>query len=87
LHELNRLVVANWVDKFKTYRVTLTVPVLNHANLVVFLVSGHDKAEALKEVLQGDRQPERFPAQLIRPDPGNLLWIVDRAAARLLKNS
>ena len=86
LHELNRLVVANWVDKFKTYRVTLTVPVLNHANLVVFLVSGHDKAEALKEVLQGDRQPERFPAQLIQPDPGNLLWIVDRAAARLLSN-
>jgi len=86
LHELNRLVVANWVDKFKTYRVTLTVPVLNHANLVVFLVSGHDKAEALREVLQGDRQPERFPAQLIQPDPGNLLWIVDQAAARLLSN-
>jgi len=86
LHESNRLVVANWVDKFKAYRVTLTVPVLNHADLVVFLVSGHDKAEALKEVLQGDRQPDRFPAQLIRPDPGKLLWIVDRAAARLLTN-
>jgi 6-phosphogluconolactonase len=80
-------VVANWVDKFKAYRVTLTVPVLNHADLVVFLVSGHEKAEALKEVLQGDRQPDRFPAQLIRPDPGRLLWIVDRAAARLLTNS
>jgi len=86
LHESNRLVVANWVDKFKAYRVTLTVPVLNHADLVVFLVSGHDKAEALKEVLQGDRQPDLFPAQLIRPDPGQLLWIVDRAAARLLTN-
>ena len=87
LHESNRLVVANWVDKFKAYRLTLTVPVLNHADLVVFLVSGHEKAEALKEVLQGDRQPNRFPAQLIRPDPGKLLWIVDRAAARLLTNS
>ncbi len=87
LQESNRLVVANWVDKFKAYRVTLTVPVLNHAKLVVFLVSGHEKAEALKEVLQGDRQPDRFPAQLIRPDPGKLLWIVDRAAARLLSNS
>jgi len=87
LHESNRLVVANWVDKFEAYRVTLTVPVLNHADLVVFLVSGHEKAEALKEVLQGDRQPDRFPAQLIRPDPGRLLWIVDRAAARLLTNS
>jgi 6-phosphogluconolactonase len=86
LRESNRLVVANWVDKFKSYRVTLTVPVLNRADLVVFLVSGHDKAEALKEVLQGDRQPDRFPAQLIRPDPGKLLWIVDRVAARLLTN-
>jgi len=87
LHASNRLVVANWVDKFKAYRVTLTVPVLNHADLVMFLVSGHEKAEALKEVLQGDRQPVRFPAQLIRPDPGKLLWIVDRAAARLLSNT
>jgi 6-phosphogluconolactonase len=87
LHELNHLVVANWVDKFKAYRITLTVPVLNYANLVVFLVSGHEKAEALEEVLQGDRQPDLFPAQLIRPDPGKLLWIVDRAAARLLRKS
>ena len=86
LHETNRLVVANWVDKFKAYRVTLTVPVLNYADLVVFLVSGPEKAEALKEVLQGDHQPDRFPAQLIRSDPGKLLWIVDRAAARLLTN-
>jgi 6-phosphogluconolactonase len=52
----------------------------------MFLVSCHEKAEVLKEVLQGGRQPDRFPAQLIRPDPGKLLWIVDRAAARLLTN-
>jgi len=87
LHESKRLVVANWVEKFKSYRITLTVPVLNQADSVIFLVSGHEKAEALKEVLQGDRQPDRFPAQLIRPNPGKLLWIVDRAAARLLTNS
>ena len=78
--------VANWVDKFKTYRITLTVPVLNHADLVVFLVSGAEKAEALKEVLQGDYRPDRLPAQLIRPENGKLLWIVDRAAASLLTN-
>jgi 6-phosphogluconolactonase len=86
LHETNRLVVANWVEKFKTYRITLTVPVLNHADLVVLLVSGADKAEALKEVLQGDYRPDRFPAQLIRPSPGKLLWIVDREAASCLTN-
>jgi 6-phosphogluconolactonase len=84
LHESKRLVTANWVEKFQTYRITLTVPVLNHADSVVFLVSGAEKAEALKEVLQGDYRPDRFPAQLIRPGPGNLLWIVDRAAASCL---
>ena len=87
LHETTRLVVANWVEKFQTHRITLTVPVLNHADLVVFLVSGAEKAEALKEVLQGDYRPDHFPAQLIRPDNGRLLWIVDKAAARYLANS
>jgi 6-phosphogluconolactonase len=86
LHETTRLVVANWVEKFNACRITLTVPVLNHADLVVFLVSGAEKAEALKEVLQGDYRPDRFPAQLVRPDNGNLLWIVDKAAARYLTN-
>ena len=87
LHETTHLVVANWVDKFQTHRITLTIPVLNHADLVVFLVSGAEKAEALKEVLQGEYRPDRFPAQLIRPGPEKLLWIVDREAARLLTNS
>ncbi len=87
LHETKRLVAANWVEKFKTYRITLTVPVLNRADLVIFLVSGAEKAEALKEVLQGDYRPDRFPAQLIRPEPGKLLWIVDKAAAGCLSDS
>ena len=87
LHETKRLVAANWVEKFKSYRITLTVPVLNHADLVVFLVSGAEKAEALKEVLQGDYRPDRFPAQLIRPDNGRLLWLVDQAAAGCLTDS
>ena len=87
LQESERLVVANWVEKFKAYRITLTVPVLNQADLVIFLVSGAEKAEALKEVLEGEHRPDRFPAQLIQPGPGKLLWIVDRAAARLLTNS
>ncbi|MBI4735435.1 MAG: 6-phosphogluconolactonase, partial [candidate division NC10 bacterium] len=43
------------------------------------------KAETLQAVLEGEYQPERFPAQLIRPTLGSLLWLVDRAAARLLR--
>jgi 6-phosphogluconolactonase len=84
LKEKKRLVVANWVEKFKSHRITLTVPVLNQADLVIFLVSGAEKAEALKAVLQGDYRPDRFPAQLIRPVHGRLLWLVDQAAAASL---
>jgi 6-phosphogluconolactonase len=84
LRENRRLVVANWVEQFQAYRFTLTVPVLNNAGLVIFLVSGEEKAETLQEVLEGDYRPDRFPAQLIRPVHGKLIWIVDRAAAGCL---
>jgi 6-phosphogluconolactonase len=84
LHEKERLVVANWIDKLQTYRITLSVPVFNQAVQVMFLVSGEDKAETLREVLRGQPEPARFPAQLIKPVHGRLLWLVDRPAARLL---
>ncbi len=84
LHEEKRLVVSNWVGKFFTDRITLTVPVLNNAARVLFLVQGDDKAPALKAVLEGPCEPEQLPAQLIRPKNGKLLWLVDRTAARLL---
>jgi 6-phosphogluconolactonase len=85
LHETHRLVVSTWVGKFFTDRITLTPPVLNNAAGVVFLVSGEDKALALKAVLEGHDEPEQLPAQLIRPAHGRLLWLVDRAAASLLQ--
>ncbi len=87
LQEKRRFVVANWVEKFQTHRITMTVPVLNNAALIVFLVSGKEKAEVLKEVLEGDYRPELLPAQLIRPVHGRLLWLVDRAAAGCLTDS
>jgi 6-phosphogluconolactonase len=81
LQEKSRLVVANWVEKFKTYRITFTLPVLNAARSVAFLVSGSDKASALHEVLEGDAPGEKYPAKLVRPAEGKLIWFVDRAAA------
>ncbi len=65
-------------------RVTLTAPVINRAALVVFLVAGVEKAAVLKEVLEGDADPHWLPARLIKPVGGELLWLVDREAARLL---
>lgn len=78
------LVAATWVEKFDSYRITLTPPVLNGAAHVIFLVSGEEKAETVREVLQGEHQPDRFPAQIVRPSDGTLLWLVDQEAARLL---
>jgi 6-phosphogluconolactonase len=85
LHETRRLVVSSWVGKLFTERITLTPPVLNNAAGVIFLVSGEEKALALKAVLEGPDEPEQLPAQLIRPAHGRLLWLVDRAAASLLQ--
>jgi 6-phosphogluconolactonase len=81
LQEKKRLVIANWVDKLKTSRLTLTLPVLNAASCVTFLVSGTDKAAMLKTVLEEDAPAEQYPSKLIRPSDGKLIWLVDRAAA------
>lgn len=79
LQEKNRLVVANWVEKFKTDRITMTFPVINHAAFVMFMASGPDKAQPLHEVLENDASD--LPSKKARPVDGSLLWLVDRAAA------
>ena len=84
IDEKSRLVAATWVAKFNKSRITLTPPVLNNAAAVIFLVTGRQKAKALHEVLEGDYQPERFPAQLIRANKARVLWLVDQEAASML---
>jgi 6-phosphogluconolactonase len=84
LREKSKLVVANWVEKLKTYRLSLTLPVLNAARCVAFLVSGTDKAPVLKSVLEGEAPGEQYPAKLVRPAQGKLMWLLDRAAASQL---
>jgi 6-phosphogluconolactonase len=81
LHELGRLAVANHVQNKDAWRVTLTSPVINHAAEVFFLIAGADKAQILKEVFTGPRDPDRLPSQLIKPASGILTLLLDRAAA------
>lgn len=81
LQEKSRLVVANWVEKLKSYRITLTLPALNAARCVAFLVSGTDKSTVLHEVLEGDGPGDKYPSKLVRPSAGKLIWFVDRGAA------
>ena len=78
------IAVANYVEKLKAHRITLTARTINNARNVTFVVAGEDKAEALKRVIEGTSQPELYPSQLIRPRSGTLLWMVDEGAARLL---
>jgi 6-phosphogluconolactonase len=85
LGEQQAWVAANWVEKFQTWRITLTAPAINAARRVLFLVTGAGKAERLREVLKGERDPARLPSQLIRPRDGALEWLVDRAAASKLE--
>lgn len=84
LREKSRLVVANWVEKLKTNRLTFTLPVLNAARCVAFLVSGTEKASVLKTVLEENAPAEQYPAKLVNPSPGRLIWFLDRAAASSL---
>jgi len=83
LQETQRWVAAPWIAKLNSYRLTMTLPVLNNASTVVFLVSGSEKAEILREVLKGE--PDRFPAQRINPTNGALSWLVDENAASKLQ--
>ena len=81
LQEKSRLVVANWVEKLGGSRITFTLPLLNSARCVAFLVSGTDKAAALHEVLEGNAPADKYPSRLVQPSDGKLIWFVDRAAA------
>lgn len=87
LKETTRWVVAHRVPELGADRVTMTAPLLNAARCVIFLVAGAEKADALRQVLVGPRDPERLPAQLIRPVSGRLLWFVDCAAATRLSQA
>jgi len=85
LEKTDRWIVANYVEKFRTYRLTMTPRIINQAAWVIFLISGSDKAAVLSEVLEGPYEPKRLPSQLIQPEAGNMVWLLDREAANRLK--
>lgn len=84
LHERSRWVWAYYLGPQSMYRITLTTPLINQANMICFLTFGTNKAKALHEVLQGERNPEQYPSQLIQPLQGEVCWLVDDTAAALL---
>jgi len=84
LHANGRIVVRNWVGKLYTERITLTALAASNSSQIIFMVTGEDKAPALKAVLEGPYEPEQLPAQLLQPTNGKLLWLVDTAAGSML---
>lgn len=84
LNETTRLVQEVYIEELDMNRVTMTVPLINKAHDVLFLVTGKEKAPILRTILKDTFDPDNYPAQLIHPEPGNLHWMLDADAASLL---
>ncbi len=84
IHEQQRWVIGHHIEQLKANRITLTPPVINRAAQVLFLVAGADKAAPLQSVVRGPHDPDRFPAQIIEPIDGKMIWLVDQTAASSL---
>jgi len=82
LSEKEKLVVATRGGDPDAERISMTLPLINRARHVVFLVSGIEKSAVLQSVLTD--HDIRFPAQAIKPSNGKLTWLMDRGAASLL---
>jgi 6-phosphogluconolactonase len=87
IKETQKIAVINRIETLYTSRLSLTFPTINNASNAIFLVSGAEKAEALREVLRGEYQPDKFPAQKVKLNNGNLFWMVDEQAAREIQDS
>ena len=85
LDEKLRAVVSSESPRGAAHRITFTVPLINHARRIVFMVTGPQKAPAIRAVLEDNTVDARqCPAKLIRPTEGRLIWSLDRAAASAL---
>ena len=84
LGERDRLVVANHVPQLETWRLTFTLTLINEARSVLFLVTGTEKARALRQVLSPQPETVVLPGSMVRPTSGNITWMVDQDAASLL---
>ena len=85
IHEEKSWAASLYLKAQDMDRITLTKNIVNNANHIVFMISGKEKAPALKEVLEGSRNPDLYPSQVISPTQGELHFFTDEAAASGLK--
>ncbi len=81
VHEIDDMVKEVYLKDKDTYRISMTDPLINNARNIAFLTYGSSKAAAVKHVLEGKKDIEKYPAQLIKPKKGKLTWFIDEAAA------
>jgi len=84
IHEKEKWVVSLYLSSQEMYRISLMPSVVNKSDKTMFMVSGLTKSSALKNVLKGNYQPEKFPAQLIKPFNKELHWFIDESAGKEL---
>ena len=82
LGERSKLAAALFLEQTQSSQITITLPVINRARKIFILVSGRAKAEILQAVLEDDAPV--YPAQLVQPAEGELLWCADSEAASAL---
>ena len=85
IDDRENLVAAVYVEKFHQSRITLLPGVLLAARNTIMLVAGEDKAQALHAVFEEPYDPKKYPAQIVTQSQGNVMWFVDKAAARLVE--
>ncbi len=85
LHESEATIKAVFIPEQQVYRISFTAPLINRAHRIAFLVYGAGKAQAVANILEGVRDIENFPAQLIQPKDGVVDWFLDKAAAANIK--
>ncbi|MEI7811992.1 MAG: 6-phosphogluconolactonase [Ignavibacteria bacterium] len=78
LNETDNRVKEVYIKEASSWRITLTLPVINRASNIAFLVSGHEKSKIFNEVTRGAYEPARLPAQLVKPEQGMLYWLIDK---------
>jgi 6-phosphogluconolactonase len=84
IEEKERWVIPVDVPSLGVKRITMTPELINSAHFIIFMVTGKNKAEVVANVLQGPRDPQRCPVQLIHPLTGEVIWFADRDASSKL---
>ena len=90
VQEAKHRVVANYAEHSTTgtsWRITMTAPFINKAKQIMVLVTGTTKAVTLRNVLEGPRDPQKYPIQLIEPESDRMTWLIDAAAAGMIDSS